>query len=79
MLILIATQSSRAIRRYIWQYLTVWRHVQPLLNGNNLQKLGYKPSPQFRQIIDDLLAATLDGVIQDITQAEAFLAQHYPL
>ncbi|XZF62979.1 MAG: CBS domain-containing protein [Gloeotrichia echinulata DVL01] len=79
MLILIALQSPRGIRRYIWQYLTVWRHVQPLLNGNDLQKLGYKPSPQFRKIIDDLLKATLDGVIQDITQAQAFLAQNYPL
>ncbi|WP_392482526.1 CBS domain-containing protein [Nostoc sp. C110] len=78
MLILIALQSPRDIRHQIWEYLTVWANVQPLLNGNDLKKLGYKPGPQYRQILDDVLAATLDGVIKDKTEAEEFLAQHYP-
>ncbi|MEH2051042.1 CBS domain-containing protein [Nostoc sp.] len=78
MLILIAVQSSREIRHQIWEYLTVWANVQPLLNGNDLKKLGYKPGPQYRQILDDVLAATLDGVIKDHTEAEEFLAKHYP-
>ncbi|MEH2419130.1 CBS domain-containing protein [Nostoc sp.] len=78
MLILIAVQSPREIRHQIWEYFTVWANVQPLLNGNDLKKLGYKPGPQYRQILDDLLAATLDGVIKDRFEAEEFLAQHYP-
>ncbi|MEH2167555.1 MAG: CBS domain-containing protein [Nostoc sp.] len=78
MLILIAVQSPRSLRHQIWEYLTVWANVQPLLNGNDLKKLGYKPGPQYRQILDDMLAATLDGVIKDKTEAEEFLAQHYP-
>jgi tRNA nucleotidyltransferase (CCA-adding enzyme) len=76
-LILIALHSSRTIRRQIWHYLTVWANVQPILNGNDLKKLGYKPGPQYRQMLDDLLAATLDGEIKDRTEAEKFLAQHY--
>ncbi|MBD2560401.1 MULTISPECIES: CBS domain-containing protein [Nostoc] len=78
MLILIALQSPREIRHQIWKYLTFWTNVQPLLNGNDLKKLGYKPGPQYRQILDDVVAATLDGVIKDRTEAEEFLAQHYP-
>jgi tRNA nucleotidyltransferase (CCA-adding enzyme) len=78
MLILIAMQSSRVIRRKIWQYLTIWRNVQPILNGNDLQQIGYKPGPQYRQMLDDLLAATLDKVICNKTQAEEFLTKHYP-
>ncbi|MEH2034271.1 MAG: CBS domain-containing protein [Nostoc sp.] len=86
MLILIAVQSSRylttnrhasTLRHQIWEYLTVWANMQPLLNGNDLKKLGYKPGPQYRQILDNVLAATLDGVIKDRTEAEEFLAQHY--
>jgi hypothetical protein len=30
-------------------------------------------------MLDTLLAATLDQVIQDETDAKAFLAEHYPL
>ena len=77
MLILIAVQSPRVIRRKIWQYLTIWRNVQPILNGNDLQQIGYKPGPQYRQMLDDLLAATLDKVICNKTQAEEFLTKHY--
>ncbi|BAZ53561.1 polynucleotide adenylyltransferase region [Nostoc sp. NIES-4103] len=78
MLIIIALVSPRSLRRQIWQYLTIWANVQPILNGNDLKKLGYKPGPQYRQILDDLLAATLDGVIKNKTEAEEFLAKHYP-
>lgn len=76
-LILIATQSSPTSRRQIWQYLSYWAHVKPLLNGNDLKQLGYKPGRQFRLILDDLLAVTLDGVIHNRTEAEVFLAQHH--
>ncbi|AVH64764.1 CBS domain-containing protein [Nostoc sp. 'Peltigera membranacea cyanobiont' N6] len=79
MLILIALPSPREIRHQIWEYLTVWANVQPLLNGNDLKKLGYKPGPQYRQILDDVVAATLDGVIKDRVEAEEFLAKHYSL
>ncbi|MBW4477997.1 MAG: CBS domain-containing protein [Tolypothrix brevis GSE-NOS-MK-07-07A] len=78
MLILIAVQSKRSLRRKIWQYLTVWANVQPILNGNDLRKLGYKPGPQFKQMLDDLLAATLDRIISDRASAEEFLGQRYP-
>jgi tRNA nucleotidyltransferase (CCA-adding enzyme) len=49
-----------------------------LLNGNDLKKLGYKPSPIFKQILDNLLTATLDGTIKDESEAREFLAKHYP-
>ncbi len=78
-LVLIAVQSPRAVRRKIWQYLTTWADVQPLLNGNDLKQLGYKPGPQFRQILDALQAATLDRTIQNEANARAFLAEYYPL
>lgn len=83
-LILLAVQSPRSVRHQIWQYLTHWANVQPPLNGNDLKALGYQPGPQYRQILDDLLAATLDGVIANTSLAEievaakAFLAAHYP-
>ncbi len=77
--ILIALQSPRFIRRQIWQYITRWANVQSPLNGSDLKALGYQPGPQYRQILERLLAATLDGVISDRASAEAFLAKNYPL
>ncbi|MGM3304434.1 CBS domain-containing protein [Anabaena sp. WFMT] len=77
-LILIAAKSPRKIRRKIWYFLTTLANKQPLLNGNDLKQLGYKPSPLYKQILDDLLSATLDGIIKDEAEAREFLAKHYP-
>jgi tRNA nucleotidyltransferase (CCA-adding enzyme) len=78
-LVLLAVRSPRGVRRKLWQYFSFLADVQAPLNGNDLKRLGYKPSPQYREILDALLAATLDGVIHDQADAKAFLAEHYPL
>ncbi|MFO5494182.1 MAG: CBS domain-containing protein [Cuspidothrix sp.] len=77
-LTLIALQSPRKIRKQIWQYLTNLGNIQPLLNGDDLKELGYKPSPQYKQMLDDLLTVTVDGIIKDKAEAKEFLARHYP-
>jgi tRNA nucleotidyltransferase (CCA-adding enzyme) len=78
-LVLIATAQPRPMRRQIWQYLTHWRQVKPPLDGNDLKALGYPPGRQYKQILDALLNATLDGQVVTRSDAEAFLAQHFPL
>ena len=79
-LILIAVRCRNIlpIRRQIWQYLTVWSKIQPILNGKDLQKLGYKPGPQYRQMLDELLMATLDRLVLDRSTAEEFIRSKFP-
>jgi tRNA nucleotidyltransferase (CCA-adding enzyme) len=48
-------------------------HVRSLLTGKDLQQLGYKPGAQFKQILDELTIATLDGNISDRSAAEEFV------
>jgi tRNA nucleotidyltransferase (CCA-adding enzyme) len=80
LLILVAVRTqTRSIRRQIWQYLTKWRHIQPILTGNDLRGLGYQPGRQYRQILDSLLVATLDGEISDRSSAVEFLARSFQL
>ena len=78
MLIFVALQSPRTLRRKIWYYLTVLSNIEAPLNGNDLKKLGYKPGPQYKQILDDLLTATLDREVSDKSSAEEFLERNYP-
>lgn len=78
-LILLAAHVSRQIRRIIWQYLTNLSHIKAPLNGNDLKALGYKPGRQYSQMLDELLTATLDGLISDKASGELFLAERYPL
>jgi tRNA nucleotidyltransferase (CCA-adding enzyme) len=79
-LILVAVRCRKIlpIRRQIWKYLIVWSRIQPILNGTDLQKLGYKPGPQYRQMLDDLLMATLDKLVIDRSTAEEFIRNKFP-
>jgi tRNA nucleotidyltransferase (CCA-adding enzyme) len=73
LLIAVRCQGKLSIRRQIWKYLTVWQQMQSILNGNDLRKLGYQPGPQYREMLDNLLMATLDGDVIDRSSAEEFL------
>ncbi len=71
-------RSILPIRRQIWNYLTVYSQLKPILNGTDLQKIGYKPGPQYRQMLDDLLMATLDKLVIDRSTAEEFIRSKFP-
>jgi len=74
-----ANSAGIVIRQRLWRYLTQWSGVKACLDGRDLQALGYKPGPQFKQMLEALTAATLDGVVGDRTESEAFLKQHFSL
>ena len=76
-LIIFAVRSNRQIRRQIWRYITDLSQVKPLLNGNDLKVLGFKPGPLYKQILADILIATLDGQISDRATAEEYIKSNY--
>jgi tRNA nucleotidyltransferase/poly(A) polymerase len=55
--------------RWLWGYLTQWRHIPPLLSGKELRSLGYPPSRELGELLKTLHRATLDGKITDKQQA----------
>ncbi|HEY9700601.1 MAG TPA: CBS domain-containing protein [Trichocoleus sp.] len=77
-LTLLAITTPRPLRKRIWQYLTCYSTVKPLLDGNDLKQLGYKPGRQYKQILDAVLTATLDGAVSDRAAAEAFVMAQFP-
>ncbi len=72
-LLLIAVRNNKSIRRTIWLYLTKWSQIQSPLNGNDLKTLGYSPGPNYKIILDELLKSTLDGKINNFSEAKIFL------
>ena len=76
-LILLAARTSPENRNIIWDYLTKLSKVQSILNGNDLKELGYKPGRQYKEMLDNLLAATLDKTITSRDEAKAFLKVKY--
>ena len=78
-LILIAVRNSKEIRSIIWQYLLHWSKIKSPLNGNDLKKLGYKPSPQYQIMLTKVQGLFLDGKIKNQKEAINFVLDNYPL
>jgi len=54
-------------------YLAKWKNVKTFSTGETLMKLGVAAGPRIGQILSDLRAAWLDGVIESKEQEIAFL------
>ncbi|MBI2460353.1 MAG: CCA tRNA nucleotidyltransferase [Candidatus Rokubacteria bacterium] len=59
-------------RRHLTEHLARWRWLRPLLSGEDLKALGLAPGPLYRQLLDRLLAAQLEGRITTRAGAEAW-------
>jgi tRNA nucleotidyltransferase (CCA-adding enzyme) len=59
-----APEAKITIQRYIHE----WQHVHPVIDGRKLQDLGVKPGPVYKDILESLRKARLNGEIS--TEAE---------
>ncbi|MDD2465188.1 MAG: CBS domain-containing protein [Desulfobulbus sp.] len=78
-LYLMTIARKRFIQQAVSLFVTQLRNVKPLVTGNELKQLGYKPGPLFRTILNHLIEHQLDGVISDHQQALDFVRRTYPV
>ncbi len=75
--LLFAMAKAYEIRDSIEYYLTETRNINPLVNGNDLRRLGYPEGPLYTQILDSTFAAQLDGLIADKDEAIEFVKNRW--
>lgn len=56
--------GSPALRRNAALCLSQWRHVRPATTGDTLRAFNVPPGPRYKQILDRLRAAWLDGELE---------------
>lgn len=78
-LLLIAVKNDKSMRKIIWKYLMTWSKIKPILNGEDLKKLGYKPSKQYKEILTKIQSLYLDGKVSNIQEATDFVLNNYPV
>lgn len=52
--------------------------VRPLANGDDLVRLGHRPGPSFKWMLDALLDAQLEGAVRTREEALSFLEARFP-
>jgi tRNA nucleotidyltransferase (CCA-adding enzyme) len=61
------------IRDRLHQYATEWRYVHPKTDGHALRELGVPQGPRYKQMLDRLRAAWLDGEVKDAAGEQQLL------
>ena len=59
-----AKAPSETVKQHLSTFLTTYQYIHPVLNGTDLKRMGLKPGPQFRNILDKLLDARLNGDVK---------------
>ncbi len=70
---ILAVLESKAVSANIRAFLDGYSKVRIATTGADLRAAGLKPSPAYREILDKLLFARLDGRIRTVTEERALL------
>jgi tRNA nucleotidyltransferase (CCA-adding enzyme) len=62
-------------RNLIEKYAVEWKRIQPVTDGNELQRMEIPRGPIYRTILEDLRSAWLDGQIHTPEQEKTYLAE----
>ncbi|RLB15501.1 MAG: hypothetical protein DRG82_11450, partial [Deltaproteobacteria bacterium] len=77
LLYFMARANSDKIKRLISLYFTKLRGTAILLHGKDLVEMGFEPGPIFRDIMENLLEARLNGLVKTRDDEIAFVEQHF--
>jgi tRNA nucleotidyltransferase (CCA-adding enzyme) len=55
--------DSKGVREHLSRYWEDYRHVKPVLTGDDLKAMGFAPGPVFGTVLGRLRDARLDGQI----------------
>ncbi len=78
LLSLMAKSKGDSVKRQVSAFLTTYQHVKPILTGADLKSMGLKPGPKFKQILDRLLDARLNGEVKTETEERELVHQLRP-
>jgi tRNA nucleotidyltransferase (CCA-adding enzyme) len=78
LLFMMAKTQREEVRRAISHYLHRYRHVSPELRGKDLKAMGVPPGRIYREILDKLMDARLDGNVKERQDELALLYRSYP-
>jgi tRNA nucleotidyltransferase (CCA-adding enzyme) len=67
---------SRDVKRAISHFVTKLRYVTITVSGNDLMRYGLKPGPVFREIMQRVLEAKLDGLLKTRDDELRFVENH---
>ncbi|MBW2565318.1 MAG: CBS domain-containing protein [Deltaproteobacteria bacterium] len=77
LLYIMASATRESIKQAISNYITRLRSVTTLLDGRYLKEIGVKPGPVYREILESLLDARLNGEVSTLLDEVEFVRKNW--
>ncbi len=77
LLYIMASATRESIKQAISNYITRLRSVTTLLDGKYLKEIGVKPGPIYREILESLLDARLNGEVSTLLDEVEFVRKNW--
>jgi tRNA nucleotidyltransferase (CCA-adding enzyme) len=77
LLYMMARANNRTIKRLVSHYFTKLKGTRRVLRGKDLKAMGFPPGPLFKEILDALLEARLNGEVANREAETAFVRERY--
>lgn len=79
LLYIMAVARKKHVKRAVSLYVTSLRNIETSLSGKELVEMGYKPGPQFKDILLTLKNGRLDGKVNSLEEEKKLLKERFPL
>jgi len=76
-LYLMARCRNSRIKRMISHFLTTLKKVNLTISGEDLKRMGFTPGPLFREILQSVLKARLDGLVSNRDEELRFIGRNF--
>ncbi len=67
--------GSSIIRKRVIYYLDVLRHIRPSITGRDLKRMGINPGPVYREILERVRLAVMDGLLRGLDDEVKFIEE----
>ncbi len=78
LLYLMGKAEYEATRKAVSHYFHRYRNVKTELKGKELKAMGIAPGPIYRQLLDELLDARIDGEVENRSDEFRLLVSRHP-
>ncbi len=77
LVMVISIANERRVEKLVLKYLSEWSRMKTVIKGNDLLKLGFKPGPEFRRILEKVLFARIDGFLETKQDEIDYVKKHF--
>ena len=78
LLFAMAKAKEELVEKRILLYLSRLRNVEAEIDGDDLKRMGYKPSPRFKEILEAVKRARLDGKVRTKEEEIKYVRENFP-